>query len=64
MTIHESTLSLGLICGSAAGGMLFNVSSMAHVYAMSASVLAAGIMVQWIICLYFRQPKTATKSPA
>jgi len=54
MTIHESTLSLGLICGSAAGGMLYNISSMAHVYAMSAALLAGGIMLQITLSLHFR----------
>ena len=49
MAIHESVLSIGFISGSAAGGMLYEVSSMAHVYVMCALVLLVGIAAQYLV---------------
>ena len=46
MAIHESTLSAGLICGSAAGGMLYEATSMPAVYAVCAAILAGGTLLQ------------------
>jgi len=59
MSIHESTLAFGLISGSAAGGMIYEISSMSHVYALSAAVLIAGLAVQVIIQSLFQKKKPA-----
>lgn len=49
MSIHESTLAFGLISGSAVAGIVYNVSSMTHVYAMCAGVLLVGLVVQGVL---------------
>ncbi len=49
MSIHESTLAGGLLGGSVVAGMLYNASSMAHVYLLCAVVLLAGIVIQGIV---------------
>ena len=51
MAIHESTLAFGIISGSAASGMLYEISSMAHVYMLCAAVILTGAIVQTTLCL-------------
>jgi len=53
MSIHESILALGLISGSAVAGIIYNVSSMTHVYAMCAGVILVGLVVQGVLYACF-----------
>jgi len=54
MAVHESTLAFGIICGSASAGMLYNVSSMTHVYWLCAAVIFVGAAIQWALCVFCR----------
>jgi DHA1 family multidrug resistance protein-like MFS transporter/DHA1 family quinolone resistance protein-like MFS transporter len=53
MAIHESTLSFGLIAGSAAGGMLYETSAVRQVYLMCAAVFVLILAFQLILYMLF-----------
>jgi DHA1 family multidrug resistance protein-like MFS transporter/DHA1 family quinolone resistance protein-like MFS transporter len=51
MAIHESLISSGLILGSVVGGLIYQRSSMAHVYLFCAAFVFFGAVLQSILCL-------------